>query len=95
MKMTETEIVQSEWQNTGTSWTRNQFFEENGFLVVKNICDPKKLFCPPPEKTGKYIWWGKSNSHCSTISCSCYKPKSNFRFIILFNASMNTRVFSI
>ena len=59
MKMTETEIVQSEWQNTGTSWTRNQYLEENGFLVVKNICDPKKLFCPPPEKTGKYIWWGK------------------------------------
>ena len=57
--MKEKDILLSEWENTGTSWTHNDSFEENGFLVIKNLYDYKKLLCPPPEKTGMYKWWGK------------------------------------
>ena len=57
--MKEKDILLSEWENTGTSWTHNDSFEENGFLIIKNLYDYKKLLCPPPEKTGMYKWWGK------------------------------------
>ena len=56
--MKEKDILLSEWEYTGTSWTHNDSFEENGFLIIKNLYDYKKLLCPPPEKTGMYKWCG-------------------------------------
>ena len=35
--MDERTVVQEEWKNSGTTWTRNSFFEENGYLIVKNL----------------------------------------------------------
>ena len=54
--MDERTVVQEEWKNSGTTWTRNSFFEENGYLIVKNLYDPKELYCAPPQKTGKHFW---------------------------------------
>ena len=56
--MKERDIVLAERNNTGTSWTRNPFFEENGYVIIKNLYDPDKLQCPPPEKPGLYKWVG-------------------------------------
>ena len=56
--MKERDIVFNERRNTGTSWTRNPFFEENGYVVIKNLYDPDKLKCSPPEKPGLYQWTG-------------------------------------
>ena len=58
--MKEKDIVLSELKNSGTSWTRNPFFEENGYVIIKNLYDPDKLICPPPEKPGQYNYRNKN-----------------------------------
>ena len=54
------EIVQYEYDNHGTSWTRNEFFDTNGYLILKNLCDPEKLFHPVPEERGLFNWKGSN-----------------------------------
>ena len=56
--MTEEDLIKYELENSGTSWTRNQFFDENGYLILKKICDPKLLYCPVPTDRGLFKWWG-------------------------------------
>ena len=58
-EMNYTQILQQEYNNTGTSWTRNEFFERNGYLIIKNLCDPKKLFHPVPELRGQLNYKSK------------------------------------
>jgi hypothetical protein len=48
----------SEKVNTGTSWTRNEFLDEHGYLVVKNLYDPQKLYHPVPEERGQINYFG-------------------------------------
>ena len=43
------------------AWTYNEYFEKNGFFVIKNIYDTKKLSHPIPEKKGKYHYWGNED----------------------------------
>ena len=57
--MDQTQVIQQEYNNTGTSWTRNEFFERNGYLIIKNLCDPKKLFHPVPELRGQLNYKSK------------------------------------
>ena len=57
--MNYTQILQQEYNNTGTSWTRNEFFERNGYLIIKNLCDPKKLFHPVHELRGQLNYKSK------------------------------------
>ena len=57
--MNYTQILQQEYNNTGTSWTRNEFFERNGYLIIKNLWDPKKLFHPVPELRGQLNYKSK------------------------------------
>tara|TARA_B100000214_G_scaffold104066_1_gene72917 strand:+ start:52 stop:774 length:723 start_codon:yes stop_codon:yes gene_type:complete len=59
-EMNYTQLLQQEYNNTGTSWTRNEFFERNGYLIIKNLCDPKKLFHPVPELRGQLNYKSKS-----------------------------------
>ena len=56
--MTEEDLIKYELENSGTSWTRNQFFDENGYLILKKICDPKLLYCSVPTDRGLFKWWG-------------------------------------
>ena len=58
-EMNYTQILQQEYNNTGTSWTRNEFFDRNGYLIIKNLCDPKKLFHPVPELRGQLNYRSK------------------------------------
>tara|TARA_Y100001935_G_C17222676_1_gene466124 strand:- start:62 stop:718 length:657 start_codon:yes stop_codon:yes gene_type:complete len=58
MEMNHQDIRQAEYEHSGSSWTRNTTFDEKGYLVLNNLYDYKKLFCAPPEKTGRYEWWG-------------------------------------
>ena len=51
-------VIKSEYENHGTSWTRNEFFDTNGYLIIKNLCDPKKLFHPVPKERGLFNWKG-------------------------------------
>ena len=51
--MTEEDIIKSELEHSGTSWTRNEDFDKNGFLVLKDLYDPQELFHPVPEIRGQ------------------------------------------
>ncbi len=44
--------------NYGTSKTNNKEFEENGYLVIKNIIDIQELVCEIPETRGMYNYYG-------------------------------------
>lgn len=58
-QMTQDHIDFQERLNSGTSKTNNPQFDKDGYFVVKNLWDPKDLFCNPPEQTGQYNYYGK------------------------------------
>ena len=58
-QMTELQLMMQERQNTGTAWTRNESFEKNGYLVIKDLWDPEELYHPVPPERGQLNWWGK------------------------------------
>ena len=58
-QMSELQLMMQERMNTGTAWTRNESFEKNGYLVLKDLWDPKELYHPLPPERGQIYWWGK------------------------------------
>ena len=58
-QMSELQIMMQERMNTGTAWTRNESFEKNGYLVIKDLWDPEELYHPLPPERGQMNWWGK------------------------------------
>jgi len=58
-QMTELQLMMQERMNTGTAWTRNESFEKNGYLVIKDLWDPEELYHPLPQERGQMNWWGK------------------------------------
>jgi hypothetical protein len=58
-QITEEQLLLQERLNTGTSWTRNESFEKNGYLIIKNLWDPEDLYRPIPEERGQFNYWGK------------------------------------
>ena len=69
--MTELQLQMQEKNNSGTAWTRNEFFEKNGYLVVKNLWDAEELYSPVPEMKGQYNYWDKNPEHFN------YNPVEN------------------
>ena len=61
--MKEEDIILQERKNTGTSWTNHHSFEKNGYFVIKNLCDPKKLYHELPKERGTLKWFGKKLSN--------------------------------
>lgn len=66
------DIRKQERKNTGTSWTRNELFDKNGFLFVKNLWDPKELYTPPQPKPSnnlglEYNYYGKTLGEYTVI----------------------------
>jgi len=57
--MTPEQLKFQEKRNSGTSWTNNEQFDKDGYLVVKNLWDPEELFRPVPEIRGQINYWGK------------------------------------
>ena len=57
--MLEEILVANELQHSGTSWTRNESFDKNGYLYMQNIIDPKLLYCPLPDKRGQLRYYDK------------------------------------
>ena len=57
-KQTELEVFLEEMKNAGTSWTRNKFFDDNGYIILKKLCSPEKLFSDVPDKKGTMTYWG-------------------------------------
>ena len=61
--MKEEDVILQERKNTGTSWTNHHSFEKNGYFVIKNLCDPKKLYHELPKERGTLKWFGKKLSN--------------------------------
>ena len=54
-------IEQLEFQerlNAGTSKTNNEQFDKDGYLLIKNLYDPKELFSEVPKERGQYNYHG-------------------------------------
>ena len=62
-QMTEMQLMFQEKQNTGTAWTRNDKFEKDGYLVVKDLWDPEELYHPLPDMKGQLNYWDKNPEH--------------------------------
>jgi len=54
------DIQFSERSHSETSWTRNEFLDKNGYLVIKNLWNPEDLFELPPDQKGQYSYRGNS-----------------------------------
>ena len=65
--MTEEQVAFQERLNSGTAWTRNESFEKNGYLVIKDLWDPKELFSEVPEQKGQYNYWDKNIEHFNHV----------------------------
>jgi hypothetical protein len=59
-QMTELQLMFQEKQNTGTAWTRNEKFDKDGYLVVKDLWDSEELYHPLPEVRGQLNYWDKN-----------------------------------
>ena len=57
--MTEQDLLNQEKRNVGTAWTRNENFDEFGFLVLKNLWRVEELYRPVPSIRGQVNYWGK------------------------------------
>ena len=62
--MTEEEIKFAEEKNSNTSNTNNKEFDENGYLVIRELVDPKLLYRSVPGSgiRGQINYWGKNLS---------------------------------
>ena len=44
-------------RNSGTAWTRNEKFDRDGYLVIKDLWDPEELYHPVPSEKGQYNYY--------------------------------------
>ena len=58
-------IAFQERMNSGSSWTRNEKFEKDGYLVIKDLWDPEELYHPLPELRGQLHYWDKNPENFS------------------------------
>tara|TARA_R100000406_G_scaffold25005_2_gene16023 strand:- start:3507 stop:4241 length:735 start_codon:yes stop_codon:yes gene_type:complete len=65
--MTQEQVAFQERLNSGTAWTRNESFEKNGYLVIKDLWDPKELYSEVPEQKGQYNYWDKNIEHFNHV----------------------------
>jgi hypothetical protein len=36
-----------------------EYFDRHGYMIIKNLYDPKELYHPVPKERGQMNWWGK------------------------------------
>ena len=58
-QMTEMDVLLQEKLNTGTSWTNNEEFDKDGYLVIRDLWDPEELYHPVPEMRGQVNYYSK------------------------------------
>ena len=68
-RMTELAIAQQERAQTGSSWTRSEEFDKNGYLKVENLWDPVELYHPVPDIKGQLNYWDKNPEHYNHVEC--------------------------
>ena len=66
-QMTEHDILVQERLNTGTSWTRNEDFDKDGYFVIRNLWDPEELYHPVPNIRGQLNYWDRDPDHFTHV----------------------------
>ena len=61
--MTEEQVMFQERRNTGTTWSRNEKFEKNGYFFIENLWDPEELYHPVPDMKGQLNYYDKNPEH--------------------------------
>ena len=56
-------IQLKEKTNSGTTITKNDFLEKNGYLIIKNLYDEEELYHPVPFERGTITYFGKVTSY--------------------------------
>ena len=79
-QMTELQLLHQEKRNAGTAWTRNEFFEKNGYLVVKNLWDAEELYSPVPEMKGQYNYYDKNPENFNHVPVEMQVEGSTSRY---------------
>jgi len=59
-RMTDLELMQQERKNSGTAWTRNEKFDKEGYLVIRDLWDPMELYHPVPALRGQLNYYDKN-----------------------------------
>ena len=62
-EMTQEQLDCQERRNGGTAWTRNEKFDNDGYIVVKDLWDPEELYHPLPEIKGQLNYWDNNPEH--------------------------------
>lgn len=62
MQMTEETLLFEERRSTGSSKTNNSEFDENGFIVLRKLCNPTILYSPVPDHGGSVSYYGNINN---------------------------------
>ena len=57
LKLSQEDINHREFLNAGTSMTGHEYFDRDGYLVVRNACNTEEFASQRPEKVGKYFWY--------------------------------------
>lgn len=65
--MNEHQILMSEKFNSNTSPTGNAVFDKNGYLVIRDLWDPRELECPVPNLRGQLNYYGKKEDQFQHI----------------------------
>ena len=78
--MTEQELLDQEKRYTGTTWTRNDLFEEHGYVVIKNLWDPEELYHPDPLEKGQYNYWDNNPEHFTHVPVESQVEGSTSRY---------------
>jgi hypothetical protein len=63
-RMTEEQLQWKERINTETSWTHNEYFERNGYLIIRNLWNPDDLYHPVPNERGQITYHGSIDRYC-------------------------------
>ena len=61
--MTDLQVMQVEKQQSGSTWTRNEEYDKNGYLVIKDLWDPEELYHPVPDMRGQLNYHGNNVDH--------------------------------
>ena len=69
--MTLEALQAQERRNTGSSWTNNEQFDKDGYIVVKDLWDPEELFVEVPTMRGQITYWGKREDQFNHIPLEC------------------------
>ena len=62
-RMTDLELMKQERDNSGTAWTRNEKFDKDGYLVIKDLWDPLELYHPVPPLRGQLNYYDSNVEH--------------------------------